>query len=461
MKFSKRLFFRSALSLLLAVCLLTSGLMLMGMAETEDKDVETDSLAPDVSELIPLPSEDTEETPDDENPEKVPEDETDESVPEEEPEFFPGITDTTAPVPQEQLAGKFGQYSYVSEVDGKKVVSIYTPEQVQDIVYRTAWGETFSLTAEDILFIIDDTVKLFSEYDVISVTGIDGETVSYPGVSFYSSDEYKNCFGGFDYGTNDISFNIEADIWNVILARVKVLNTTVYERFGKVYVYPDNDGSINDQNIWCLSHSVQGYFSEHEISSEYVYLESLAPHDTGVFVFSGESKIEYVEQMNCGNRDAIISLYPDGLIPENLDTVKYDVDGKSVVIELWDIKGEKMVARLRYDGEEDGKIVSDIEGLWEGFKAYLHSEDYRKVSGEEYMNSVSDYRIAVFFIGMDGLHSNNHVSALRFGADSYQDNCQLHFGGGIDEMAEPCQISGSQAIADYVIALLQEELVTE
>ena len=35
MKFSKRLFFRSALSLVLAVCILSGGLMLMGMAETE------------------------------------------------------------------------------------------------------------------------------------------------------------------------------------------------------------------------------------------------------------------------------------------------------------------------------------------------------------------------------------------------------------------------------------------
>lgn len=431
MKFSKRLFFRSALSLLLAVCLLTSGLMLMGMAETEDKDVETDSLAPDVSDLLP----------------------DEESI----------ITDTTVPVPQEQLSGKFGEYSFKSEADGKKVVSIYNAEQVQDIAFRAQQGEIFSLSAEDILFIIDDTVKLFGEYDFVTVTGLDGETVTYPGISFYSSEEYKNCFGGFDYGTNDISFNIEADIWNVILTRVKVLNTTVHERGGKIFVYPDNDGSINEENVSFLSHSVLNYFSQHEINCEALYLETLAPHGTGVFVFAGESKIEYVEQMNCGSRDAAISLYPDGLIPENLDTVKYDVDGKSVVIELWDIKGEKMVARLRYDGVEDGKVVSDIEGLWEDFKAYLNSSDgsYRHVSGEEYMNSVSDYRVAVFFIGMEGLHGNNHVSALRFGADSYQDNCQLHFGGGIDEMSEPCQLSGSQAIADYVITLLQQELVTE
>lgn len=89
---------------------------------------------------------------------------------------------------------------------------------------------------------------------------------------------------------------------------------------------------------------------------------------------------------------------------------------------------------------------------------YECSADYRHVSGEEYMNSVSDYRVAVFFMGMEGLHGTNRVSALRFGADSYQDNCQLHFGGGFDEISEPCQLSGSQAISDYVNAILKDRL---
>ena len=429
MKFSKRLFFRSALSLVLAVCILSGGLMLMGMTETEDKAVDTDSYAPDVSDLI------SEE----------------ESI----------ITDTTVPTPQEQLSGKFGQYSLVSEADGKSVVSIYSEEQINDFVTRRENGEWFTLSAEDILFIIDDTLKLFSQYDVINVTGLDGVTASYPGISFYSSEEYKNCFGGLAYGTNEYSFDLEADIWNVILARVKVLNTSVTYRGGTVFVYTDNDGSINDDNSWFISHSVLNYFSTHETTCEALYLETLAPYDTGVFVFSGESKIQYVEQMNCGSRDAVISLYPDGLIPENLDTVKYDVDGKSVVIELWDIKGEKMVARLRLEGDTDAKEVAELEALWEEFKIYLHSADYRHVSGEEYMNSVSDYRVAVFFMGMEGLHGTNRVSALRFGADSYQDNCQLHFGGGFDEISEPCQLSGSQAISDYVNAILKDRLTQD
>lgn len=437
MKFSKRLFLRSALSLLLAVFILSGGLMLMGMTETETKNVGTDSLAPDVSDLL--------------------------DVPEGDENSFEGVTDTSAPVSQEQLAGKFGQYSVVSEAEGKKNVSIYSEEQIADFVARRENGEWFVLSAEDILFIIDDTIKLFNEYDIISVTGLDGVTKEYPGISFYSSDEYKNCFGGLDYGTNDFSFDLEADIWNVIYTRVVVLNSAVYNRFGLKTVFADMTAPIDETELWSLARAAQQYFRE-EVPAENSYsiaknAELLSKYSGGAFVFSGQTYINYIEALNCGDRNAIIELYPDGLIPENLNNVKYDTDGKSVVIELWDMNVGDLVARLRLDGDTDAKAVSDLEALWEEFKVYLNSEDYRHVSGEEFTSATSDYRVAVFFMGMEGLHGTNRVSALRFGADAYQDNCQTHFGGGFDEISEPCQISGSQAISDYVNAILKDRLV--
>ncbi len=433
MKFSKRLFFRSALSLVLAVCVLTGGLMLMGMAETEDEIVDTDSYAPDVSDLIP----------DEENI----------------------ITDTTVPVPQEQLSGKFGQYLFTSEVDGKSVVNIYSAEQISDFVARRENGEWFSLSAEDILFMIDDTLKLFSQYDVISVTGLDGVTASYPGISFYSSEEYKNCFGGLDYGTNDYSFNVEKDIWHAIYTRVTVLNSAVYDRHGTKTVFADMATPIDETDLWSLAKDAQQYFRE-EVPGEQQWTideikARLSKYSTGAFVFSGQTYINYIEALDCGDRNATVQLYPDGLIPENLNNVKYDTDGKSVVIEVWDMKAEQLVARLRLEGDTDAKEVADLEQLWEEFKVYLHSEDYRHVSGEEFTNAVSDYRVAVFFMGMEGLHGTNRVSALRFGADAYQDNCQTHFGGGFDEISEPCQISGSQAISDYVNAILKDRLTQD
>jgi len=434
MKFSKRLFLRSALSLLLAVCILSGGLMLMGMAEPETKDVGTESPAPDVSDLLAPPTDDTE---------------------------LPGITDTSAPVSQEQLAGKFGQYSFVSEIDGKKTVSIYSAEQIADFVTRRENGEWFVLSAEDILFIIDDTLKLFNEYDMVTVTDLDGVTANYPGVSFYSSEEYKNCFGGLDYGTNEYSFDLESDIWRATYTRIKVLTSAVYERFGQKTVFADME--VEEPDLWMLAYATSQYFRDPVPGeNEYSVADNaalLSKYSCGAFIFSGQTYINYVESVNCGDRNAIVELYPDGLIPENLNNVKYDTDGKSVVIELWDMNSEELVARLRLEGDTDAKEVADLEGLWEEFKVYLHSADYRHISGEEYMNSFSDYRVAVFFMGMNGLHGEKRVSSLRFGADEYQDNCQLHFGGGFDEISEPCQLSGSQAISDYVNAILLDRLV--
>ena len=430
MKFSKRLFFRSALSLILAVCVLTGGLMLMGMAETEGEIVDTDSYAPDVSDLIP----------------------EEENI----------ITDTTVPTPQEQLSGKFGQYLFTSELDGKSVVSIYSAEQISDFVARRENGEWFSLSAEDILFMIDDTLKLFSQYDVITVTGLDGVTESYPGISFYSSEEYKNCFGGLEYGTNDYSFNVEKDIWHAIYTRVTVLNSAVYNRFGMKTVFADMTTPIDETELWSLANDTRQYFRE-EVPGEQQWAidetqARLSKQSGGAFVFSGQTYINYIEALNCGDRNATVQLYPDGLIPENLNNVKYDTDGKTVVIEVWDMKAEQLVARLRLEGDTDAKEVADLEQLWEEFKEYLYSADYRKVSGEESINAVSDYRVAVFFMGMEGLHGTNRVSALRFGADAYQDNCQTHFGGGFDEISEPHQLSGSQAISEYVNAILKDRL---
>ncbi len=434
MKFSKRLFLRSAISLLLAVCILSGGLMLMGMAETETKDVSTEAPAPDVSDLLASPEEDDTKLPD--------------------------ITDTSAPVSQEQLAGKFGQYSFVSEVDGKRIVNIYSAEQIADFVTRRENGEWFVLSAEDILFIIDDTLKLFNEYDMVTVTDLDGVTANYPGVSFYSSEEYKNCFGGLDYGTNEYSFDLETDIWNVAYTRIKVLTSAVYERFGQKTVFADME--VEEPDLWMLAYATSQYFREPVPGeNEYSVADNaalLSKYSCGAFIFIGQTYINYVESVNCGDRNAIVELYPDGLIPENLNNVKYDTDGKSVVIELWDMNSEELVARLRLEGDTDAKEVADLEGLWEEFKVYLHSADYRHISGEEFAN-VSNYRVAVFFMGMEGLHGTNRVSALRFGADAYQDNCQTHFGGGFDEISEPCQLSGSQAISDYVNAILKDRLV--
>ncbi|MBO7737911.1 MAG: hypothetical protein J6S77_04300 [Clostridia bacterium] len=435
MKFSKRLFFRSALSLLLAVCILAGGLMLMGMTETEDKAVDTDSYAPDVSDLIP----------------------EEESI----------ITDTTVPTPQEQLSGKFGQYLFTSELEGKSVVSIYSAEQISDFVARRENGEWFSLSAEDMLFIIDDTVKLFKTYDLVVITDLEGNTVAYPGVKFYSSQEYKDCFNGLEFGTNEYSFDIEKDIWQVIKTRAIVLNSASYDNRNGFCVFTDIETPVTEKELWYVNDFAISYYF-HDMTNHFetyrgLYEETLAPYGIGMFYFGSGSSIEYVEQLNCKDNTAEVKLYSDGFIPAELDFPKYDTNGKSVVIEVWDMKAEQMVARLRLEGYTDAKEVSDLEALWEEFKNYTYlgtDNGYERVPVEDY-DAVSDYRVAVFFNGFEGHHGFKEVVSIRFGADAYQNYCQFHFGGGFDEISEPHQLSGSQAISEYVNTILKDRLTQD
>ena len=108
------------------------------------------------------------------------------------------------PTAQELLQKKFEVYNTVTEEDGKSVVTIFSEEQITDIRTRRENGEWFWLSSEEMLYLINDTVKLFEEHDVVKVRDLEGvERV-------------------FDRG------NKKSLVYDVILERVKVLNSAVY-----------------------------------------------------------------------------------------------------------------------------------------------------------------------------------------------------------------------------------------
>ncbi len=74
-----------------------------------------------------------------------------------------------APTAQELLQKKFDVYNTVTEEDGKSVVTIFSEEQIADIRTRREKGEWFWLSSEEMLYLINDTVKLFEEYDVVRI----------------------------------------------------------------------------------------------------------------------------------------------------------------------------------------------------------------------------------------------------------------------------------------------------
>lgn len=112
------------------------------------------------------------------------------------------------PTAQELLQKKFEVYNTVTEEDGKSVVTIFSEEQITDIRTRRENGEWFWLSSEEMLYLINDTVKLFETYDVVKVRDLEGvERV-------------------FDRGDK------KSLAYDVILERVKVLNSAVHSISG-------------------------------------------------------------------------------------------------------------------------------------------------------------------------------------------------------------------------------------
>lgn len=118
--------------------------------------------------------------------------------------FLPPDLAVKAPTSQELLQKKFNAYNTVTEEDGKRVVTIFSEEQIADIRTRRENGEWFWLSSEEMLYLINDTVKLFEEYDVVRV---------------YDLDKQERIYGRADF---------QSATYEVIQERVRVLNCAMF-----------------------------------------------------------------------------------------------------------------------------------------------------------------------------------------------------------------------------------------
>ena len=163
------------------------------------------------------------------------------------------------PTAQELLQKKFEVYNTVTEEDGKRVVTIFSEEQVTDIRTRRENGEWFWLSSEEMLYLINDTVKLFETYDIVYIRDLEGNLKKYYGLSFFSSEEYYASFGGFDLGVTDASFDLKKDVYETILERVRVLNTAFFPE--QSCILTDLSEEPTDEEKALLSTSVNPWFS--------------------------------------------------------------------------------------------------------------------------------------------------------------------------------------------------------
>lgn len=289
------------------------------------------------------------------------------------------------------LEGRFGEYSFADEQDGYKIITLYSWEQISDFQARRRNGEWFSLTSDNIKFLIDDTRDLFDDYDIIKVRSIDGKISTYYGTNFYLSEDYYNSFNGFNSENLDYSFDFKYDLYDAIYKRIEVLNSAMIRHEGI--------GNIN-----ALAVANADYMSQNELEQLLKYYEQVYvmggksdkfAHlnvDALYFDLAGQDKIlEYVEDISKGKQSVITRLFcDDAFISNTIGQYKYDKLEKNVVIELWNEESQAMIARIRIDEKHSPEEFSEI----------LSKAKEITVGPSEMYPPTTNYRVGVYFNGV-------------------------------------------------------------
>ena len=74
------------------------------------------------------------------------------------------------PTAQDQMEQKFSVYNHVTEENGKKILTLFSEEQAEEQWTKRQSGEDFRLTYDEILFLINDSARLYETYDEIILT---------------------------------------------------------------------------------------------------------------------------------------------------------------------------------------------------------------------------------------------------------------------------------------------------
>jgi len=423
MKHHKSLFFKTLISLLLATAVLSSGMLLIAASDETSKPLEDENLTPDVSEII--------------------EDSIDPTVNE-----------------QKVFAEKFDAYTVISEEEGKSEVTIYTEEQIADFVARRENGEWFSLTADELLYLTNDTIALFDRYETIRILDLDGKTNVYHGKSFYASEEYAEYFSGVITEETDASFNLRQDVYRAIYARLSVLTTAVHSDRNTTVVYADlstqdDQWKMDSLNLFMLDLALKMDENDIAIQGE---VSSVSPY--GALLFYQQS-IYYTPDISKASEAQEIELpvqERDGLISQKYDTN----DDAVVVIEVWEEASRSVVATLRLDSTNDAEEVATISALW----SELMFD--RKGCAFEDQSALTPYRVAVYVNGVEMMYgeqndpyASGYSRGFRYNPDGNLDVWGVTCGGGADEVFDWYFCGGSQELAEYVNSILKARLLGE
>ncbi len=202
-----------------------------------------------------------------------------------------------APQPQEKLKEKFASFSTQTEKNGEKTLDVFSDEQFEASLARIKNGERFYLTQEEMLFIIDDSVRMYMENDRVLLNGWD----KLPCVEMLVSEKQKTeaetetaaedfdieCYHGdfteFLYKDAVVKYQeMLTDIFHIIIYRFALHDSRFFTAFEAEVRYSGLSGGAN---IFCFGgeDEVQpGYNALYTVMADEGALESTEDYKNAI-----------------------------------------------------------------------------------------------------------------------------------------------------------------------------------
>lgn len=362
-----------------------------------------------------------------------------------------------APIDGEQMEGEFGKHTFISEESGKTVAGIYKKEQIDEFSSRRENGEWYTITYDEMCYLVEDTFKLFEEYDLVRITDINGEVHTYYGLSFYSSDEYYACFNRLASSEDPAcSFDLDQDIRDVIFKRLEVLTTSICYNFpgrmgGEIggkpkIIYFGMDKEMPEADMKSMSTKVWTVYNER-------FDQDLKAYHYGALVIC-YTDLYAVPDVSEGSTDYLINFDPGEKFPYNAGKYEYGNENKTIIVEVQETENFYPVARIRIDNQQH---IEELERLW----GELHSAS-GKTPDDIFQNS--DYRILVYFNGFSdyfGSMSRNYPTArsIYYRSDGKFDAFSLAQDGNVEQ--DIYCMGGCKELAASINRIVEEILNTK
>ena len=330
---------------------------------------------------------------------------------------LPPVIEET-PTAQSEMQKKFGAYGKEEKGrDGEKVFRLFTEEQIEESMMLREKGERRSLTYEEILFVINDSIRMYFEYDKIIITDFLNHTHAEPqgALDFdlqMGMDRYDRCeataYNYIEIATyhgdySDKQSYMEAlstyrtmidDIESIIVARLRIHDTGTDNYCLKserdqtrIYGILLDGGELTDAENYfdVLKKNIRrelGPRIENDIEAKYPMLLAYDSYDSDsikpsieIYYLEGNNRTKLfpTEQLEALRPNGILTLSgkTDELIPREI-TIEFD---------RWTHRVTYTNKRTGFETTMTGVyfIQDDIMNLWIGEHEHL----YIKVVGEK------------------------------------------------------------------------------